>query len=340
MTGISFDHLDSTEFESLCHDLLGEMGFVNVNWRKGTPRATSPADSGRDIEAEFVHTGVDGETFLEKWFIECKHHSRAVSPNDIQNLLTWAEAERPDRAIVVVSGFLSNPAKDYLAKYRQNNRPAFRISTWERPKLDELLRGYPDLVYRYRLAPDVPDLGYLHPIHQLYVAKPPINTLTYFFDLVERLDPDDRDEALGWVKTLVINPRMRAPSGDSETMADLLMEPVNYSSFKKKCLALDVTDIFMVQSLVSWTLTTLGGFRRPGEVDQVRAKHERALEFFRAELTKRPDDAKTLEGLIGKTEGWIEGLPRRFERTARIYETFCEAVVAPLFLEEMPLGVE
>ena len=46
----SFDHLDPTTFEQFCYDLLVEMGFSNVTWRKGTGLETSPADQGRDIE--------------------------------------------------------------------------------------------------------------------------------------------------------------------------------------------------------------------------------------------------------------------------------------------------
>jgi hypothetical protein len=32
---ISFDELNETEFEEFCYDLLIELGFVNVDWRKG-----------------------------------------------------------------------------------------------------------------------------------------------------------------------------------------------------------------------------------------------------------------------------------------------------------------
>ena len=35
---ISFANLDETDFEGFCFDLLIELGFVNVDWRKGTPK--------------------------------------------------------------------------------------------------------------------------------------------------------------------------------------------------------------------------------------------------------------------------------------------------------------
>jgi len=43
------DAIDDTDFEELCFELLQELGFVNVDWRKGTVLPSSPADRGRDI---------------------------------------------------------------------------------------------------------------------------------------------------------------------------------------------------------------------------------------------------------------------------------------------------
>lgn len=39
---ITFKHLDETEFEDFCLDLLDALGFVNLDWRKGTGKKTSP----------------------------------------------------------------------------------------------------------------------------------------------------------------------------------------------------------------------------------------------------------------------------------------------------------
>jgi hypothetical protein len=43
-----------------------------------------------------------------------------LPPKELQNLLSWANAERPDGVIIIVSNFLSNSAKDYLENYRKN----------------------------------------------------------------------------------------------------------------------------------------------------------------------------------------------------------------------------
>ena len=47
MGDITFDRLSATKFEEFCHDLLHANGFVNIDWRKGTGLASSPADKGR-----------------------------------------------------------------------------------------------------------------------------------------------------------------------------------------------------------------------------------------------------------------------------------------------------
>lgn len=152
MERLDFDGLDETEFEEFCFDLLGELAFANVDWRKGTGLSTSPADRGRDIEADLEKTDVDGAKHFEKWFVDPKHYKRGVPPEAVQGLLAWAHAERPHVALIIASNFLSNPTKDYLHDYEQNNRPPFRIKYWERPALERLTEGRGDFLARYLLT--------------------------------------------------------------------------------------------------------------------------------------------------------------------------------------------
>ncbi|PZS00403.1 MAG: restriction endonuclease [Candidatus Nephthysia bennettiae] len=135
---LDFGGYDDEGFEEFCFELLLELGFVNVDWRKGTALSSSPADRGRDIEAQLDRIDIDRSQHRETWFVECKHHKTGVPPEKLQGLLSWAWAERPDIALVIASGFLSNPAKDYLRQYEKNNRPPFRIKVWEWPVLDRL----------------------------------------------------------------------------------------------------------------------------------------------------------------------------------------------------------
>ncbi|HWA95063.1 MAG TPA: restriction endonuclease [Terracidiphilus sp.] len=143
---LSFNKLSDTEFEEFTFDLLEELGFVNMDWRKGTGKKTSPADSGRDIVAHLNRTDIDKSRRSERWFVDCKHYVKGVPAKELHNLLAWAEAERPDVALIVASNFLSNPAKDYLEAYQRNNRPPFVIKVWERTNLETMTRGKRDLL--------------------------------------------------------------------------------------------------------------------------------------------------------------------------------------------------
>ena len=155
MRHLSFGRLSAVEFEEFCFDLLHALGFINIDWRKGTPLSSSPADSGRDIVAYEERIDVDGSKHHEKWFVDCKHHKRGVPPNELRSLLTWAEADRPDVVLFMISGYLSNPAKGYLHAYRANNRPPFKIKYWEKPQLERLSQRKASLLRRYNLA-DIP----------------------------------------------------------------------------------------------------------------------------------------------------------------------------------------
>lgn len=154
--------MDPTDFEELCFELLQVTGYVNVDWGKGTPKASSPSDRGRDIVAQRQQIDADGYQRFETWFIDAKHYAKGVPPEALQGLMTWAEAERPDVALVAASGFLSNPAKDWLASYQQNRHPPFRIRYWERPQISRLLTEHPDLITRHAIFADgmrsIPDI--------------------------------------------------------------------------------------------------------------------------------------------------------------------------------------
>lgn len=152
MKAISFDHLDSTDFEQFCFDFIHGLGVINIDWRKGTGLKASPSDRGRDIVFQKECIDLDGSKYFEKWFVECKQYTKGLPPTKLQNLLTWAEAERPDGVVYIVSNFLSNPSKDYLEQYEKNNRPPYKIKYWERPILEKLLSKKISLMHKYGLT--------------------------------------------------------------------------------------------------------------------------------------------------------------------------------------------
>ena len=152
LSSTSFDHLDATEFEDFCFDLMKELGFVNVDWRKGTPKHASPADGGRDIVAQYKKEDIDGHVHFETWFVDCKHYKTAGVPAEaLAGLTSWAQAERADVALVIASGFLSNPAKEWVASFSANHRPSFRLRHWERPQLAAMLKSRRDVAFRHNV---------------------------------------------------------------------------------------------------------------------------------------------------------------------------------------------
>lgn len=147
---LSFDSLDATEFEEFCFDLMVDMGYVNVDWRKGTGKTGSPADQGRDIVADEQRASPDGRSWMDRWFVDCKHYKSGVPPTELLNLITWAQAERPAVVLFCVSNYLSNGAKTWIADF-EATMPPFRIVTWELPQLAALTEGRQNLLTKYSL---------------------------------------------------------------------------------------------------------------------------------------------------------------------------------------------
>lgn len=152
MPSLSFESLTSTEFEEFTFDLLTELGHKNVDWRKGTGHAASPADQGRDIESDELRRDPDGREWHDRWFTDCKHYVSGVPPTELQNLISWAQAERPQVALFVASNYLSNGAKTWIKDFVHNNNPPFRIVTWELPQLAKMSEGRDDLLAKYGLS--------------------------------------------------------------------------------------------------------------------------------------------------------------------------------------------
>ena len=139
MKSFALDDLNPVEFEEFCFKLLQDAGFVNIDWRKGTGKDSSPSDSGRDIVAYRQLRDPDGHVHLEKWFVDCKHYKKGVPPEEVLGLLTWSHSERPHVALVIASNYLSNPCKDWLEGYVRSNGPPFRVRYWERQELNRFM---------------------------------------------------------------------------------------------------------------------------------------------------------------------------------------------------------
>lgn len=136
------DYEGSRLFENLCYDVISKMGFSSVDWRAG-----SRADEGRDIEATRITSDPIEGRRIEKWYIECKNYSHAISVSDIETKISWSDANRPTVFLIITNSFLSNPTKDWIKKVQ--NVKSYRITYMERARLEEEIQKYPEIHKRY-----------------------------------------------------------------------------------------------------------------------------------------------------------------------------------------------
>src|SRR5262249_18026984 len=78
------------EFENLAYDLLFLSGVQNLRWR------TPGADGGRDLEGEVAVIDFSGETFRQRWYIECKRYAKSVDWPTVYEKLTVALNHQAD----------------------------------------------------------------------------------------------------------------------------------------------------------------------------------------------------------------------------------------------------
>ncbi len=135
---VKFDQLSPTEFERLCFELLLKYGFTEVSWRQGG------ADNGRDIEAylNFPNQIVEKKT---KWFFECKRYTgRGVPPEHLNSKIAWADSERPDFLVMLISSYITTPARRWLDGIRDQKQ--YDIVVIEGEELKNKLLQFPDLI--------------------------------------------------------------------------------------------------------------------------------------------------------------------------------------------------
>jgi len=340
----SFDHLNPTEFENFCYELLSEIGFINLNWRKGTGYETSPSDDGRDIECEYERNDIDGTKYLEKWFVDAKHYKKGIPVSAIRNTLDWAEAERPDFVLIIGSNFLSNSTKRFLEKYKSNNNPSFKIKHWENPDIEKLTLNKRSLLKKYK----IPDLNFtflnlMHPAHLWYINEPPLNNFNYFFNLIENLEEEKRDKIFFETYHTIVYPRFRKPTNRKEKLKDLMLDDVNYDTFKEKVLSLEdlIVEPFLIECIVNFTLRRLFNFGDMTTMQETIQKNEGFLEYLvkirSGELTpthnlKRTDDE--LNEAIKHHQQYIQDIPKRTEEYYKLYTFFCEEIVSELFKQK------
>lgn len=340
----SLDHLSHVEFEQFCYDLLLELGFVNLSWRKGTGFDASPSDQGRDIECQFVNVDVDNNKNFLKWYVECKHYKKGVPADRIQSVLTWATANSVDVVLIVVSNFLSNSAKEFLKDYQQNNNLRFRIKLWERPDLEKLTVSKTRLLRKYRIVDDFIFLSILHPAHLLYIREFVPNSIAYLFQILDEIDPTKRDNTMGNIYPFIIRPRKTYVTTQVLDMeikvSDRTLDEVSYEAFKRKCWEIAQTKLMgqhlLVFLIVHYVLQMSFALGDTTAVDDKIFQLNRTAEFLKDSAENDLERMKEVEHLLGVIQRSTDDLPERAKRNYETYEYFCEHVVSKLLLETIP----
>ncbi len=336
MKGFSLTNLTDVQFEEFCYDLLAAMGATRMSWRKGTGTDASPADQGRDIECFFERQDVDGNTVSERWFIDCKHYKRGVPPEKLHALLTWASTERADVALIVASEFLSNPAKNWIDTYRRENRPPFKIKVWERPDLEKLCIGKPLLMRKYGLEGEFEFLNILHPAHVRYLKHPPLNSLDYFFGVLDELEPGERKSFFLMSILCIINPQADEPTdAHRQSLGDLIRGKIDYVTFRQKCYSLAgyISPDIIVMAIVHRELSMRFVAGDITAIQEARQNMLDGIAFFEDELTKPKKDYATIRSCIKDLKARIPGIEEQIRKNYGVYCSFCEKVVVPLFKE-------
>jgi hypothetical protein len=335
MIPLQFDRLNPTEFEEFCFALLEKLHFQDIDWRKGTPKAASPSDSGRDIEATSQATDPGGARYRQKWFIECKHYAKGVPAEALHNALSWATSERPDVLLFIVSGYLSNAAKGYLETYQQNNRPMFRITVWERPRLQTLAAEHLQILLRIRLLDRPAHVELAHPLHLQLLAESGRNSLDQFFAVLEKLEPSFRDNILMDVMLKVIHLPDLKSVDPNKPMGETIKPHLTYTKFKNACENLRqllpescIAD-FMVTSILRFWLT-MGDSTRLGSVRENRNVMREVLEGHAA---KAGDSGAINRRLIEMLQDDKDILEQRAREDYEIYVRICDELVRPLLLQ-------
>lgn len=336
MPAFSFDHLNPTEFENFCYDLLSELGFVNLNWRKGTGHAHSPADGGRDIECELHRVDIGGDRVIEKWFVECKHYKEGVPPDKLSGARAWAEAARPDTLLIITSNFLSNSAKESIETYKRENRPYFKIKVWEHPRLEYLVQTKSKLLRKYNLSGDFPYLSILHPVHIRCIKDMPLNSLEYFFTCMEQLDPQKRDDIFGDLYDFILQPRYREPVTGHETMASLQIDEVNYELFREKSYEIvenGFRQTALVYFFVSFVLQRSFAIADASTIDSSIDAHKFMIAYHEKQMEEGKGDQEHHLKVLTRSQDLIRRLPDQIEKNHQNYTYFCEQFLQKLFRE-------
>lgn len=341
MDEFSLDHLTPTDFENFCFDLLQAVGFEDLDWRKGSAGPSTTSDFGRDIECTRIRHDPDGSRVTEKWFVEAKRHKGSVSAHTLNSALSWAQAERPDVLLFIVSSWLSNAAKEYLETYRRNNSPIFRIKTWEKPALEQAILPHPALTLKYRTGGHFGFIHYMHPNHLLYLRHYNGNTLDFLFETLDGLDHRVRDSVLSTAYHAFVRIETKPIDDPDRPLKEYITSSHDHEAFKGQCyrLAQSINEFALVFSIVSFSLYSHFHLADPTNISEVMERRRDAVRALDEDiLSVGGADAKSLEALREKMSRSAEEYRDEASRHMKEYSEFCDYVIPRLLAERAITG--
>lgn len=145
--GLDFSDIDAVQFENLVFHLIDEMGFSNIQWRKGG-EGNSATDGGRDLEATFwsVQPAVSKE---QKYWFEVKYRSGQLEKSQVQGtILNAAGNHSKDNLVIITNKTISNPTLDWINEFRSTHKTP-SVTVWQGHDLEILLRKNPRTLARF-----------------------------------------------------------------------------------------------------------------------------------------------------------------------------------------------
>lgn len=133
--------LNDRQFEEACFDLLLSLDYQSLIWRQGG------ADSGRDIEGKRTVSNTLVGPYVEKWFFECKRHSKGISPEVLNFKIAWADVEKPNHFVVLTSSYITDGARLWLEKMAPHK--SYSIHIVDGKALKRLFSQKHDIAARY-----------------------------------------------------------------------------------------------------------------------------------------------------------------------------------------------
>ena len=312
-----FSNLTPTQFEELCKDLLEAQYLENINWRKGTGHISSPADNGRDIECEYHrYDHIIGRIIIEKWFIECKHYKEGVPPEKIQSALTWAQAERPQRLIIITSGFLSNSCKNHLKTFKETNKPNFEIEIWERSQLEKKLKRYPHLLKQYKIEMQDDLLNYIHFLHLRYMEKDPMINFEILENAINQLSQTEKLMIFELVFLKYCQNKDIIPNIEKKSYEEIVMH-----NLKQQCKN---TNDLAINTFLHTTMNVLLGAASPNEIERTKDFQQSLQQYIIKKLDGKENE--NLENLFNKDSYRLDK-----EKMLNLYNNFCNKVIKYIF---------